>query len=219
VACLAMHCATASKLLVDERGEWLMADGRRETMKGRASIHEAGPSAELPRYEDTYLPPSLPPSPPALLPAPILHILRAQFAFLSTTSIDSALPMWANRPGSNAIPTGTPCSPELRARCRSGRMKKAQDCHQCTGQPCRNSHQNSIQACLRMRDTMNGRKVEGDANSTTSHPHRTARQRNPAQGGRRRSMPHAPWPWTMQQVFRPYSTGNGGRWVVVGGGL
>jgi hypothetical protein len=136
----ALPCTAQQRQTVGGRAR-RVADCRRETMKGRAMIHEAGPSAELPRYEG-----DLPPSLPALLPAPILHLLRAQFAFLQTTSIDSALPMWANRPGSNAIPTGTPYSPELRARCRSGRMKKAQDCHHCTVQPCRNSHQNSILA-------------------------------------------------------------------------
>jgi hypothetical protein len=195
-----------------------MADGRRETMKGRASIHEAGPSAELPRYEDTYLPPSLPPSPPALLPAPILHILRAQFAFLSTTSIDSALPMWANRPGSNAIPTGTPCSPELRARCRSGRMKKAQDCHQCTGQPCRNSHQNSIQACLRMRDTMAERWRE-----TRIAPHRT-RTAPHGSGTQHRAgavvpcpMLHAPCSMAMDHAAS-VSAVQHWKWRAVGGG-
>jgi hypothetical protein len=134
----ALPCTAQQRQTVGGRAR-RVADCRRETMKGRAMIHEAGPSAELPRYEG-YLPPSL----PALLPAPILHLLRAQFAFFKRLRLIVLCKCGRTGPGSNAIPTGTPYSPELRARCRSGRMKKAQDCLNCTVQPCRNSHQNSI---------------------------------------------------------------------------
>ena len=173
MACLAMHCATAPKRWWTIRR---VAVCKRETMKGRAGqrINEAGPTAELPRYE-RYL--------PTYLPALQNHLMRAQFAILRTTTIDNALRMWANRQGSNAIPTGRPYSPKVRARRRSGRIKEAQDCHQCTVQPCRKS--TTDRTIFRPQRTRHdGRKLlEGDANNTnTPYRMRAERHRSPRPG-------------------------------------